>query len=110
MAISLDSLVDDSHEFEVVWQGEPIQLVVRPSAVTPALGRVMRTGEADDALVQALTAVVVSWDVVDAQGAVTVPDTALLETLPSVFLSWLLKVIGEELAGKAQSAISGDGS
>lgn len=110
MGVSIVSLVEDLHEFSVLWREQPITLIVRPSAVTPLLGRRMREGDGDDGLVDALAAVLVSWSVTDEQGGVTDPNRDLLESLPTVFLAWLTKAVGEELSGKALSLLSASGS
>jgi hypothetical protein len=106
MAIKATSTKVRRREFVWTYEGDDCKIVYNANAITSDdLERLRETPDAagDQAMVQVLSATLISWEVLDDDGNEWPHDPAALSAMPFAFVSDVLDAIGEH----AQAAVGG---
>lgn len=99
--MKLQDILDDKRQLSVRVGHEELTVVYRPSGLTPAvefrLSELQGSSLYGAALAEALSAVLVSWDLESDDGKPYPTERAALNDLPTVFLSQVFSAIVEDM-------------
>lgn len=110
----LSHLIKDSRPLTVDFDGQPLAIIYRPSAVTPThhdetmdLLEKQRVGSA---LARTVSNILISWDLTDENGKPYPVTEKALRDLPMQLLSKVSVAIQDDIAPNAQKSGTSDGS
>lgn len=115
MAIKLKDLSRDSRTVTVAWDGEEANVTYKPSGYTPAteqeLNQDMIANLPNVAVAKMLSGLLVSWDVLDDDGAQIPTDYETLSHIQTDFLQAVLSAVTtDQAANREERKNSGGGS
>ena len=104
MSIRLSELKADVRKVTFDYDGSEINVEYKPSAITPIFQSKMRKMDTSDAMnmVEAVSVMLVSWDVLGDNGKPIAITTNTLGTLPIAFVSKVITSVFEDMQPEAR--------
>lgn len=107
MPVSVGKLCSDTARVAIEVDGETLNVLYRPSGLTPAVQETLRElvqeQRAGMSLVTVLRGTLVEWDLLDEEGKPLPTDEATLQELPIVFLAQVAEAISEDMRPKEKN-------
>jgi hypothetical protein len=107
MAIRLADLTANERSCVVTFDGETAEVHYRPSAYTPRLegdfARVLQNGTPGNAIASLLAGVLLSWDVLGADGQALDVTVETMVEMPTRFLSTVMEQITEDMSTEREA-------
>ena len=101
MPISLNHLKNDKRTITADYFGDPVNLVYKPSELTPTVEAEIRDN--DQSVVKVFCKLIVNWDVVDEKGEELPITEEVVGEMPSAFLNALIYACRDDMIPKVKS-------
>ena len=109
MPIQLSQLKANTRTVVVAYYDDTVTVRYQPSVLTPNREAAIKAAASDNdntAMLEAISEMVLEWDVLGDEGKPLPRTVDVLRELPNAFLTAIFQSIGEDMAPKARSARS----